>query len=199
MNETIASSLAVPAATSRDVLTEVLRDGAQRLLGQAIEAEVKDWLESHGDIVDENGHRQVVGNGRMPARTIMTGVGPVEISQRRVHDRRIVGENDGCEPLDAQGQVVERFGSKILPPYLRKTKSIQELIPWLYLKGVSTGDFTEALQALLGQDAPGLSAATITRLIGTWQKDFEAWNKRSLEGKQYVYFWADGVHFNIRL
>jgi putative transposase len=199
MKEAISSSLAVPAATSRDVLTEVLRDGAQRLLGQAIEAEVEDWLESHRPIVDDQGHRQVVGNGRMPARTILTGVGPVDIRQRRVHDRRIVGENDVGEPVDEGGQVIERFHSKILPPYLRKTKSIEELIPWLYLKGVSTGDFTEALQALLGKDAPGLSAATITRLIGTWQKDVEAWNTRSLEGKPYVYFWVDGVHFNIRL
>jgi len=199
MNESIASSLAVPAATSGDVLTGILRNGAQRMLGQAIEAEVQVWLESHRHIVDENGHRQVVGNGRMPARTIITGIGAVEISQRRVHDRRIVGENDQGDPVDAQGQIVERFSSKILPPYLRKTKSIEELIPWLYLKGVSTGDFTEALQALLGKDAPGLSAATITRLIGTWQKDFAAWNTRSLEGKQYVYFWVDGVHFNIRL
>ena len=180
-------------------MTGILRNGAQRMLGQAIEAEVQVWLESHRHIVDENGHRQVVGNGRMPARTIITGIGAVEISQRRVHDRRIVGENDQGDPVDAQGQIVERFSSKILPPYLRKTKSIEELIPWLYLKGVSTGDFTEALQALLGKDAPGLSAATITRLIGTWQKDFAAWNTRSLEGKQYVYFWVDGVHFNIRL
>jgi transposase-like protein len=149
--------------------------------------------------VDENGHRQVVGNGRLPARTIVTGVGPVEVSQRRVHDRRIVGVNDEGEPVDAQGQTLERFTSKILPPYLRKTRSIEELIPWLYLKGVSTGGFTEALQALLGKDAPGLSAATITRLIGTWQKDFAAWNARSLQDRRYVYVWADGVHFNIRL
>ena len=199
MNESIASSLAVPATISGDVLTGILRDGAQRLLGQAIEAEVQVWLESHKHVVDENGHRVVVGNGRLPARTIITGVGPVEISQRRVHDRRIVGVNNEGESVDGHGQPVERFSSKILPPYLRKTKSIEELIPWLYLKGVSTGDFTEALQALLGKDAPGLSAATITRLIGTWQKDFAAWNARSLEGKQYVYFWVDGVHFNIRM
>ena len=199
MNESIASSRAVPAATPGDVLTGILRDGAQRLLGQAIEAEVQGWLESHRHVVDHNGHRQVVGNGRLPARTIITGVGPVEVSQRRVHDRRIVGVNNEGESIDGHGQPVERFSSKILPPYLRKTKSIEELIPWLYLKGVSTGGFTEALQALLGQDAPGLSAATITRLIGTWQKDFAAWNTRSLEGKQYVYFWVDGVHFNIRL
>ena len=199
MNESIASPLVVPATTSGDVLTGILRDGAQRLLGQAIEAEVQAWLESHRHIVDENGHRQVVGNGRMPKRTIITGVGPMEVIQHRVHDRRIVGENDKGEPVDAHGQAIERFSSKILPPYLRKTKSIEELIPWLYLKGVSTGDFTEALQALLGKDAPGLSAATITRLISTWQKDFAAWNTRSLEGKPYVYFWVDGVHFNIRL
>ena len=199
MNEDIAQGLVVPAATSQDVLTEIIRDGAQRLLGQAIEAEVKGWLESHEYAVDKNGHRQVVGNGRLPTRSIVTGVGSVEVSQRRVHDRRIVGANHDGEPIDANGQTIERFSSKILPPYLRKTKSIEDLIPWLYLKGVSTGGFTEALQALLGQDAPGLSATTITRLVGTWQKDYEAWNTRSLEGKQYVYVWADGVHFNIRL
>jgi transposase-like protein len=141
----------------------------------------------------------VVGNGRLPARTITTGVGPVEVSQRRVHDRRIVGVSEQGEPIDESGQIVERFSSKILPPYLRKTRSIEELIPWLYLKGISTGGFTEALQALLGPDAPGLSATTITRLLATWQQDFAAWNTRSLQGKQYVYVWADGVHFNIRL
>jgi len=199
MEESMAPALAMPGANSGDVLTEVLRHGAQRLLGQAIEAEVADWLGSHQHIVDEKGHRQIVGNGRLPARTITTGVGPVEVSQRRVHDRRIVGENEEGEPIDESGQIVERFSSKILPPYLRKTKSIEELIPWLYLKGISTGGFTEALQALLGPDAPGLSATTITRLIATWQQDFAAWNTRSLQGKQYVYVWADGVHFNIRL
>ena len=199
MDESMANAPAMPGANSGDVLTEVLRNGAQRLLGQAIEAEVADWLESHQHIVNEKGHRQVVGNGRLPARTIITGVGPVEVSQRRVHDRRIVGENDEGAPIDADGQIVERFSSKILPPYLRKTRSIEALIPWLYLKGISTGGFTEALQALLGPDAPGLSATTITRLIATWQKDFAAWNTRSLQGRQYVYVWADGVHFNIRL
>jgi len=186
-------------ASSRDVLTEILRNGAELLLGQAIEAEVQGWLESHRHTINEKGHSQVVGNGRLPARTIITGVGPVEISQRRVHDRRIVGKNGRGEPVDANGRTVERFSSKILPPYLRKTKSIEELIPWLYLKGVSTGGFTEALQALLGANAPGLSATTITRLVGTWQKDYEAWNMRSLDGKEYVYIWADGVHFNVRL
>jgi transposase-like protein len=128
----------------------------------------------------------VVRNGHLPERTLSTGVGPVTVQQPRVHDRR---------PADAR----ERFCSAILPPYLRKTKSIEELIPWLYLKGVSTGDFSEALAALLGPDAKGLSATTVTRLKGLWEQEYQDWSKRSLAGKQYVYVWADGVYFNIRL
>lgn len=186
-------SLAMPAATSQDVLTSVIRDGAQQLLAHAIEAEVVTWIETHKELVDEDGHRMIVRNGHMPTRSIVTGVGAVAVTQPRVHDRRPEGV------IGNDGQPVERFRSKILPPYLRKTKSMEELIPWLYLKGVSTGDFTEALQALLGPQAAGLSATTITRLLTTWQADYEAWNKRSLEDKQYVYVWADGVHFNVRL
>jgi len=187
------ASLERPATTSEDVLTRILRDGAQRLLSQVVEAEVDTWIESHKHVIDEQGRRQVVRNGHLPRREIITGVGPVEVTQPRVHHRH------GAGALDAQGRSVEPFRSKILPPYLRKTKSVEELIPWLYLKGISTGDFTESLQALLGPDVPGLSATTVTRLITTWQKDYEAWNLRSLAGKQYVYVWADGVHFNIRL
>jgi len=198
MKDVTAESLAMPAAedkspSSTDVLTDVLRQGAQQLLTQAVEAEVASWIESHKQLVDENGHRLIVRNGHMPSRSIVTGVGAVEVTQPRVHDRRPAGS------VDDEGQPFERFHSKILPPYLRKTKSVEELIPWLYLKGVSTGDFTEALQALLGPDAPGLSSTTITRLITTWQGDYAAWSKRSLADKQYVYLWADGVHFNIRL
>ena len=122
----------------------------------------------------------------MPKRTILSGVGPIEVEQPRVLDRRPDGE-------------AESFSSKILPPYLRKTKSLDELIPWLYLKGVSTGDFSEALAALVGPAAAGLSATTITRLKATWEDEFQEWTKRPLEGKKYVYVWADGVHFNIRL
>lgn len=192
-------SLAMPAPTSQDVLTDVLRDGAQQLLAQAVEAEVAAWIESHKQLVDEKGHRMVVRNGHMPTRTIVTGVGSVAVTQPRAHDRRIVGENERGESVDATGQPVERFRSRILPPYLRKTKSIEELIPWLYLKGVSTGDFTEALQALLGPDAKGISSTTITRLITTWQGEHDTWSRRSLEGNRYVYVWADGVHFNVRL
>ena len=132
------------------------------------------------------GRRQVVRNGHLPERTIQTGIGAVEVQQPRVRDRR---------PADQR----EAFTSAILPPYLRKTRSLEELIPWLYLKGVSTGDFSEALQAILGPDAPGLSATTVTRLKAAWEDEYEAWSKRSLAGKHYVYVWADGVHFNIRL
>ena len=186
MAESSNSTLSLPVATSRDVLTDILRDGAQRLLTQAVEAEVAEWIDQHAHLKNADGHRQVVRNGHLPKRTITTGVGPIEVEQPRVLDRRADGE-------------AEPFSSKILPPYLRKTKSLEELIPWLYLKGVSTGDFNEALTALVGPNCPGLSASTVTRLKSCWEDEFQEWNKRSLEGKQYVYLWADGVHFNIRL
>jgi putative transposase len=176
----------VPVPQETDLLSELLRQGAQKLLAQAIEAEVGEWIEKHAHLRDATGHRHVVRNGSMPARTITTGVGPVEVKQPRVHDRRSPEER-------------EKFTSAILPPYLRKTKSIEELIPWLYLKGVSTGDFSEALAALLGPDAPGLSASTVTRLKGVWETEYQAWSQRSLKDKRYVYAWADGVYFNIRL
>ena len=176
----------VPVPQGKDVLGEVLRQGAQKLLAQAVNAEVADWIQRHAHLRDDAGHRQVVRNGALPARTITTGVGPVEVKQPRVHDRRSPEER-------------EKFTSTILPPYLRKTKSIEELIPWLYLKGVSTGDFSEALAALLGPDAPGLSASTVVRLKAVWETEYHVWNQRSLEGKRYVYVWADGIHFNIRL
>ena len=186
MQEVTTTTVQFPSMESKDVLTEILRDGAQALLVQAVEAEVAEWIDRHADLTDGNGHRQVVRNGHLPKRKITTGVGQVEIEQPRVHDRR--GAEAG-----------EKFTSKILPPYLRKTKSIEELIPWLYLKGISTSDFGEALQSLLGRDVPGLSASTITRLKSSWETDFRDWSKRSLKDKQYVYVWADGVHFNIRL
>jgi len=186
MHEAIRDRLVLPASTSQDVLTGILRQGAQRMLAQAIDAEVVEWIEAHRELRDAAGHCQVVRNGRLPKRTILSGVGPIEVEQPRVLDRR---------PTDE----AESFSSKILPPYLRKTKSLEELIPWLYLKGISTGDFSEALCALVGPQARGLSASTIVRLKSTWEEEFQEWTKRSLEGKQYVYVWADGVHFNIRL
>src|SRR5512135_616773 len=186
MSESTTDIRIVPLPTGQDVLSEVLRDGARRMLAQAVEAEVAAWIDAHAHLKDEAGRQQVVRNGHLPERTIQTGIGNVEVKQPRIRDRR---------PADER----EPFTSAILPPYLRKTKSLEGLIPWLYLKGVSTGDFAEALQALLGPDAPGLSAATVTRLKAAWEAEHEAWSKRSLKGKYYVYVWADGVHFNIRL
>lgn len=175
-----------PGETVRDVLTEVLREGAQRLLRQAVEAEVEDWIEGRRHLQDDRGRRKVIRNGHAPQRSILTGLGSVQVRQPRVRDQRPAGER-------------QRFSSKILPPYLRKARSVEELIPWLYLKGISTGDFSEALSALLGPDAPGLSATTVTRLKGTWEGEYKDWSRRSLEGRRYVYLWADGVHFNVRL
>jgi putative transposase len=186
MQEATTSTLEFPSTTSRDALTEVVHRGAQRMLAEAIEAEVADWIESHRDVTDAAGRRQVVRNGRMPQRTIVTGAGQLRVSQPRVHDRRPAGER-------------EKFISKLLPPYLRRAKSIDELIPWLYLKGVSTNDFQEALEALLGPDCPGLSATTVTRLKAVWEKEYDQWSKRSLVDKEYVYVWADGIHCNVRL
>lgn len=186
MNDATTNPDALPLLTEQDVLTDVLRQGATRLLAQAVQAEIAAYLDAHAHLRDEAGRHQVVRNGSLPQRTILTGIGPVEVKQPRVQDRR---------PADQR----EKFTSAILPPYLRKTKSIEELIPWLYLKGISTGDFSEALAALLGPQAKGLSAATVTRLKAVWQQEYEAWSKRSLAGKYYAYVWADGVHFNIRL
>ncbi|MEQ9321602.1 MAG: IS256 family transposase [Polyangiaceae bacterium] len=184
MSEATATTISFPEP--RDLLTEVLCDGARRLLAQAVEAEVAEWIDSHADVTDASGRRQVVRNGYLPERRIVTPLGPVPVKQPRVRDRRPEGEQ-------------ERFSSKLLPPYLRKAQSVEELIPYLYLKGVSSGDFTDALQAILGPGCPGLSASTVTRLKGVWEQEYDAWSKRSLEGKQYVYVWADGIHTNIRL
>lgn len=178
----------VMSMSSRDVLTDILRRGAQDMLAEAIENEVAEYIRTHSHHRDGQGRRLVVRNGHLPERTIRTGIGPVEIQQPRVNDRR----------TDENGRRI-RFSSKILPPYLRRTRSIDELIPWLYLKGVSTGDFTNALEALLGPDAPGLSASNIVRLKASWQQEWAAWSKRSLADKRYAYVWADGIHFNIRL
>jgi len=178
----------VMSMTSRDVLSDILRQGAQQMLAMAVENEVGEYIGEYQHVRDANGRRLVVRNGHLPARVIQTGIGLVEVEQPRVNDKRI----------DEDGQP-KRFSSKILPPYLRRTKSIDELIPWLYLRGISTGDFSEALQALLGPQAKGLSGTNVVRLKESWQQEYATWSKRSLADKHYVYLWADGVHFNIRL
>jgi transposase-like protein len=188
-NETLnvlpVSSIPEPGL-GKDLLTDVLRRGARELLAQAVEQEVQEWLNERAALMDERGRRLVVRNGHLPERAILTGIGPVEVRQPRVLDRR---------PPDER----ERFSSKILPPYWRKTKSLEELIPWLSLKGISTGDFQEALAALVGPECPGLSANTVMRLKSVWQDEYEAWSKRSLAGKEYVYVWVDGIYSNVRL
>jgi putative transposase len=166
-----------------DALTEVLRQGARELLQQAVEGEVAEFIARHRELKDERERQRVVRNGYKPERTIQTGIGDVAVKAPRVRDRA--------------GAI--KFHSSILPAYLRRTRSIEELLPWLYLKGLSTGDFASALAALLGKDAPGLSPATISRLKEVWQDEYERWSKRDLTGKEYVYLWADGVHFGVRL
>src|SRR3954463_11157245 len=170
-----------------DPLTEMLRSGARALLAQAVAAEVAGFLEGHTDKLTDDGRQRLVRHGHLPERAIMTGIGPVAVRCPRVRDR--VGE--GSEHI--------RFSSAILPPYARRSKSLEVLIPILYLKGVSTGDFEEALIALLGKDAGGLSATTVGRLKEAWSEEHARWSKRDLAAKRYVYFWVDGIHVQARL
>ncbi len=168
-------------------LEQIARDGARRALQKAIEDEVAQYVDAHREHLDDAGRRLVVRNGHKPPRTILSGLGPIQVEQPRVNDRRI--DEDG---------VRFRFTSKILPPYLRKTKTIEDLVPWLYLKGISTGEMSDAL-VHLGFDGTGLSAASVTRMTEAWQGEYADWNKRSLAGKRYVYVWADGIYFGCRL
>lgn len=168
-------------------LDELVRHGAQQMLQSAIEMEVDDFLAVHAQRRDARGNRLVVRNGYQPAREILTGAGRLAVEQPRVRDN--------------SSKKTERvhFRPSILPPYLRRSKSIDELIPWLYLKGISTGDFTEALQALVGEDAPALSPNVVVRLTHKWSQEYDEWSRRDLSEKQYVYVWADGIHVNVRL
>jgi putative transposase len=160
-------------------LETILRAGARQLLQQAIENEVEEYLKDHKHKRDENGLRVIKRNGYLPERTIQTGLGNIEVRKPRIRG--------------------ETFTSKILPKYMRRVPSLDALIPALYLKGVSTGDMQEALTAILGEHAKGLSATNIVRLKELWEKDYQEWQGRDLSGKRYVYFWADGIYFNVRL
>jgi len=173
--------------TFADPLTEVLRNGARALLAQAVEAEVAALLSCHADKLTDDGRQRLVRHGHLPEREIVTGVGPVAVRCPRVRDRSGTGEDR------------IRFTSAILPPYARRSKSLDVLIPILYLKGISTGDFEEALAALLGKDSGGLSASTIGRLKDAWWDEHVRWSKRDLCAKRYVYFWVDGIHVQARL
>ena len=188
MREDTIVSLRQPGSFSEDPLTDILRSGARRLLSQAIEAEVEAHIAAHAELTDGEGRRRIVRHGYMPERAIQTGIGAVRVKAPRTRDR---------DPTAAGGRI--RFTSSILPPYLRRSRSVEELLPWLYLKGISTGDFPESLAALLGPDAPGLAASTIGRLKAVWWDEYEAWRRRDLSARRYVYFWADGVYFSPRM
>jgi putative transposase len=170
-----------------DSLIEVLRTGARALLAQAVEAEVAEFLSQHAALKATAGRRRVVRHGYLPERQITTGIGAVAVRQPRVRDREAeAGEAIGFTPA-------------ILPPYARRSKSLEVPIPILYLKAISSGDFEEALAALVGKDAPGLSASTIARLKDAWSEEHERWQKRDLSPKRYVYLWADGIYVQARL
>ncbi|MCB9468873.1 MAG: IS256 family transposase [Candidatus Obscuribacterales bacterium] len=186
MKKDTVVELKKPEVIAEDPLMEVLRRGAREMLKCALEAEVEEFLARFDEIRDSSGKRLVIRNGYKRERTIQTGIGDIPVMAPRVADRR-------------KDESRIRFSSSILPPYLRRTKSIEELLPWLYLKGVSTGDFSEALAALLGKDAPGLSASTISRLKDAWSEELKEWHQRSLRGKEYVYLWVDGIHFGARM
>jgi len=175
-----------PETIIKDLLTEILQKGSRRLLAAAVEAEIEGCIDFYKDLKDDLGRQRIIRNGYNPEREIQTGIGQIKVKVPRSRDRQPDGE-----PI--------RFTSSILPPYLRRTRSIEELLPWLYLKGISTGDFKDTLEALLGKDAPGLSANTISRLKVKWIADMEQWNKRKLIDKHYVYFWADGLYCNVRM
>ena len=183
MSENKIIALKNPEENSVDPLTELLRTGARKLIADAVEAELQALLRQYADFKDDQGRQLVVRNGYLPTREIQTGIGLVTVKVPKIRDKSKQGI---------------KFNSALLPPYLRKTRSIEEVLPWLYLKGISNGDFQEALQALLGANAKGLSASTISRCKRVWEEEHNIWNRRRFEEKRYVYIWADGVYFNIR-
>ena len=168
---------------STNLLEEVIRDGARKMLQAAIENEVIEFVESHKNITNEKGHRVIVRNGYLPQRNIQTGIGDISIQQPRVRDKTSSSQ----------------FTSAILPKYMKKSPSLENLIPLLYLKGVSTNSFQEALESILGKNAKGLSATNIVRLKSDWELEFKDWSKRDMTDKHYIYIWADGIYFNVRL
>ena len=186
MGNSMTGNLKLPTPFANDPLTEVIADSVREILAVAVKAEARQWISERADLLDADGHRLVVANGYLPERQILTGIGTVSIKQPRVEDRR---------PVDQR----EKLTRKILPPYLRRTSSIDEAIPWMYLYGISTNDMGDSLKALLGPAIEHLSASTVSRLVSQWQAEYAGWNQRSVKDKRYVYIWADGVYFNIRI
>lgn len=172
----------------QDQLTEILKQGAQVLVLQAVEAEFASFLESHSPKKLEDGRKRIVRHGHLPERKVMTGIGSIPVKVPRSRDRK------GHKAAD-----LIRFTSKLLPPYIRKSKSVEMALPYLYLKGLSSGDFRDVMPVLLGKDAIGFSADTVLRLRKLWKEDHEKWKQRRLDSKAYVYAWADGVYLQARL
>ena len=188
MLELITGRTAVETAVAvRGPLDELAREGARRMIEVALQVEVEEYVSRHRRERDAAGHAVVVRNGTARPRTVTTGVGPIPVAAPRVNDRRVV-----------EGQR-QRFTSLILPPYLRRSPRLAGVLPLLYLHGLSSGDFREALPALLGPEAAGLAPSTITRLTKSWTAEYEVFRRRDLADRDYVYLWADGIHFTIRL
>ena len=188
MNETINIVRLRQPDEIDDPLTDVLRSGARRLLAQAVEMEADDFIATMKELKLADGRDRIVRHGHGPERSIQTGIGPVPVRRVKIRDRGASGEADRV-----------RFASSILPKWARRTRSLDALLPVLYLRGVSTGDFQEALSALVGKDAPNLSPSVITRLTAQWNADYERWQKRDLSARRYVYVWADGVYLQARM
>lgn len=169
--------------TISDLLTEVIRNGARQLLAAAVEEEVKAFLSQHNT---EEGKARFARNGYLPEREIQTGIGGIKVKVPRVRDRAYC--KDGI-----------RFGSSVIPKYLRRSGSLDELLPLLYLKGISVNDFSDALKPLLGSEAKNLSPGVISRLKAAWEDEYNDWRKRELKSKRYVYFWADGIYLQARM
>jgi transposase-like protein len=184
MTQTTPQAPSQPTDSVADPLHDLLRSGARELIAQAVEAELETFLSQYANVRTADGRLAVVRNGYLPERTVQTGVGDVAVKVPRVRDRTGSGV---------------RFHSTLLPPYLKRAKSVEELLPWLYLRGVSTGDFSQALESLLGTDAPGLSANTISRLKQRWTADYTVWSQRSLKDERFVYWWVDGIYSNVRM
>jgi putative transposase len=183
MYEYTTDSTDGPAPEIAQSLDELAREGARRMIEAALQLEVEQYLDRLRDMRDERGRALAVRNGRARERKVTVGAGTMAIRAPRVHDRR----------------PDQRFTSQILPPYMRRSPAVDEALPALYLRGLSTGDFSEGLAALVGPEGAALSATTITRLLQSWQEEYTSWRQRSLEGRDYVYVWADGLYFNVRL
>ncbi|MBA3814851.1 MAG: transposase [Alphaproteobacteria bacterium] len=173
----------------KDQLTEVLRQGAQALVLQAVEAEFAEFLASHSAEKLQDGRKRVVRHGHLPARKVVTGIGAIPVKVPRSRDRKVFA---------AEEETI-RFVSQLLPPYVRLSKSIETALPYLYLKGLSSGDFYQVIPVLLGKDVVGFSADTVLRLRSQWKEEVNQWNKRHLESKNYVYVWADGIYFQAKM